>query len=108
MPPYEFQCVDCGNRDERLAGAEDHMVICAECGGLMLRLEDNVSPPILQSPFYPRRVPMIRNNLIFEVRWLLQELVRKHGVVAVMNSDRGKRLYANLEALESPPQRKAA
>ncbi len=45
MPIYEYQCVDCGGWDQRVAGCDDHMALCARCGGLMLRLDDDVFRP---------------------------------------------------------------
>lgn len=39
MPIYEFECVDCGYRGQRVAGIHDHTVICSECGGIMGRLD---------------------------------------------------------------------
>jgi len=41
MPIYEYQCVDCGRRDQRVAGLDDHMALCPQCGGLMLRLDED-------------------------------------------------------------------
>ena len=31
MPIYEYQCVDCRNRDQRVAGLDDYTAICANC-----------------------------------------------------------------------------
>jgi len=45
MPLYEYQCVDCGGWDQRVAGLDDHTAICAHCGGLMLRLDEDVFRP---------------------------------------------------------------
>ena len=41
MPIYEYQCVDCGGRDQQVAGLDDHMALCPNCGGLMLRLDED-------------------------------------------------------------------
>ena len=41
MPIYEYQCVDCIDRDQRVAGLDDHTAFCTQCGGLMLRLGDD-------------------------------------------------------------------
>jgi putative FmdB family regulatory protein len=41
MPIYEYQCVDCIDRDQRVAGLDDDTALCTQCGGLMLRLEEN-------------------------------------------------------------------
>lgn len=40
MPIYDYQCIGCGERDQRLAGCDDHIAICAQCGSLMLCDED--------------------------------------------------------------------
>jgi putative FmdB family regulatory protein len=42
MPIYEYQCVDCIDRDQRVAGLDDHTALCSQCGGLMLRLDEDV------------------------------------------------------------------
>ena len=36
MPIYDYKCVGCGGREQRLAGWDDHLAICAQCGSLML------------------------------------------------------------------------
>ncbi len=41
MPIYDYCCVECGCRDERVAGVDDATARCAACGGLMLRLPEN-------------------------------------------------------------------
>jgi putative FmdB family regulatory protein len=45
MPIYEYQCVDCTGRDQRVAGLDDHTALCTQCGGLMLRLDEDVFQP---------------------------------------------------------------
>ncbi|MHB9074628.1 MAG: FmdB family zinc ribbon protein [Desulfobaccales bacterium] len=45
MPIYEYQCVDCTATDRRVAGLDDHTALCAKCGGLMLRLDEDVFGP---------------------------------------------------------------
>lgn len=45
MPLYEYQCVDCGGLDQRIGALDDHTAICAECGSLMLRLDEDVFQP---------------------------------------------------------------
>ena len=48
MPIYEYQCVDCGGRDQRVAGCDDHTALCVQCGGLMLRLDEDVFRPYFE------------------------------------------------------------
>jgi len=48
MPIYEYQCVDCTGRDQRVAGLDDHTALCAQCGGLMLRLDEDVFQPYFE------------------------------------------------------------
>lgn len=109
MPLYEYQCVDCSERDQRIAGLDDHTALCAKSGGLMLRLEGDLSPRILQCQFYRfGRSAMLRKNLEFEVRWRLRELIREHGVTVVMNSDTGQKLLKNLQAIEASKSLKQA
>jgi len=50
MPRYDFQCVDCGNRDTHLAGVDDYTVICGACGGLMVRLDEECFTPYFAVP----------------------------------------------------------
>lgn len=45
MPIYEYQCVDCGALEGRVGGLDDDTSICAQCGGLMLRLDADVFKP---------------------------------------------------------------
>lgn len=45
MPIYTYQCIDCGAQDQRLAGLDDHTALCAACGGLMLRLDEDLFAP---------------------------------------------------------------
>lgn len=48
MPLYEYQCVDCGGQDQRVAGLDDHTALCTQCGGLMLRLAEDVFQPYFE------------------------------------------------------------
>ena len=48
MPIYEYQCVDCSRPDHRVAGLDDQTAICIECGGLMLRLDEDVFQPYFE------------------------------------------------------------
>lgn len=40
MPAYEYICVNCGNREVRITGIDDHTVICDECRQVMVRQMD--------------------------------------------------------------------
>lgn len=48
MPIYEYQCVDCRGLDQRVAGLDDQTAICVQCGGLMLRLDEDVFRPYFE------------------------------------------------------------
>src|SRR5574340_1083155 len=48
MPIYEYQCVDCRGRDQRVAGLDDHTALCTQCGSLMLRLDEDVFQPYFE------------------------------------------------------------
>lgn len=37
MPIYEYEFADCGYQDQRLAGVNDHVIICTQCNGVMVR-----------------------------------------------------------------------
>jgi predicted nucleic acid-binding Zn ribbon protein len=53
VPNYDYQCVDCGGRDQRVAALDDHTAICAACGGLMLRLDEDVFQPYFEEQEMP-------------------------------------------------------
>ncbi|MDI6852893.1 MAG: zinc ribbon domain-containing protein [Deltaproteobacteria bacterium] len=48
MPIYQYQCVDCSRPDHRVAGLDDNTAICMHCGGLMLRLDEDVFRPYFE------------------------------------------------------------
>ena len=45
MPIYSYQCADCGVQDQRVGGLDDHTALCVACGGLMLRLDEDLFKP---------------------------------------------------------------
>lgn len=45
MPIFEYICGDCGAKDKRVAGIDDRFAICVSCGGLMIRLDEDVFKP---------------------------------------------------------------
>jgi len=55
MPIYEYQCVDCGGLDQRVAGLDDHTALCTQCGSLMLRLDEDVFQPYFEEVSPPVR-----------------------------------------------------
>jgi len=48
MPVYEYQCVDCQIRDQRIAGLDDHTALCLACGSLMLRQDADLFGPYFE------------------------------------------------------------
>jgi hypothetical protein len=64
MPIYDYQCVCCGGRDQRLAGCDDHIAICDHCGSLMLRDEDVLWPyfEVFDTACESIRWPKLQNN----------------------------------------------
>jgi hypothetical protein len=50
MPIYDYQCLYCGNCELRVAGLNDHMAICTQCGNLMLRSEEDFCWPGFDKP----------------------------------------------------------
>ena len=61
MPIYEYQCVDCKSRDQRVAGLDDHTALCTQCGSLMLRLDEDVFQPYFDKesrPAWPAKVSL--------------------------------------------------
>ena len=58
MPLYDYQCIGCGGRDQRLSGLDDDLAICQAlvrmpgrlntyqtCGGMMLRVDQDAFQP---------------------------------------------------------------
>jgi putative FmdB family regulatory protein len=45
MPVYEYRCMDCEELDQRVGGLDDRTAICAQCGSMMLRLNEDVFQP---------------------------------------------------------------
>jgi putative FmdB family regulatory protein len=48
MPIYCYRCLDCGGWDQRVAGLDDDTAFCTKCGGLMLRVCDNILGPYFE------------------------------------------------------------
>ena len=48
MPIYGYRCLDCGSWDQRVAGLDDDTAMCTKCGGLMLRVADNIWGPYFE------------------------------------------------------------
>jgi len=48
MPLYAYQCLDCGSRDERVAGLDDQTALCVQCRGVMLRRDEDVFGPYFE------------------------------------------------------------
>lgn len=48
MPIYEYQCLDCAWQDKQVTGCDHHTALCAHCGGLMLRLDEDIFWPYLE------------------------------------------------------------
>ena len=48
MPIYDYQCVDCGGHDQRVAGLDDHTAMCTRCNGLMLRMDEDIFKPYFE------------------------------------------------------------
>ena len=40
MPVFEYVCTNCENVEKRIAGIDDHTVICDRCGQVSLRKAD--------------------------------------------------------------------
>jgi putative FmdB family regulatory protein len=46
MPIYDYICVDCGESEQRVAGIDDYAALCVECGGIMLRTDEDIWAPL--------------------------------------------------------------
>jgi len=55
MPLYEYQCLDCPCRDERVAGLDDHTALCVKCSGVMLRRDEDLFKPYFEGDDSGRR-----------------------------------------------------
>jgi len=51
---------------------------------------------------------VVLQNLEFEIRYQMRELVRKEGSAVLMHTDMGQRLLKNLAAIEAIKAKKAA
>lgn len=40
MPAYEYTCSNCQAQEVRIAGIDDHTVLCDKCGQVMVRRDD--------------------------------------------------------------------
>ena len=58
MPVYSYRCLECGSWDQRVAGLDDDTAICTKCGGLMLRVADNILGPYFEEI----------SNLLYEMK----------------------------------------
>ncbi len=45
MPIYCYRCLDCGSWDQRVVGLDDETAVCIKCGGVMLRVAENILEP---------------------------------------------------------------
>jgi putative FmdB family regulatory protein len=46
MPLYDYLCVDCGESEKRVASLDDYVALCAKCGGIMLRTDEDIWLPL--------------------------------------------------------------
>ena len=42
------KCLDCSGKDQRVGGLDDYAAICVPCGGVMLRLDEDVFQPYFE------------------------------------------------------------
>lgn len=50
MPLLQFKCVDCQTVDERVSAPFEETALCAQCGGLMLRVDEDLFEPYFDRP----------------------------------------------------------
>jgi hypothetical protein len=53
MPLYRYHCLSCDGTDHRVAGLDDQVAICTECGDLMLRDDQDVFRPYFRPAAEP-------------------------------------------------------
>lgn len=46
MPTYDYLCVDCGEDGQRISGVDDHVAVCVNCDGIMLRTDEDIWSPL--------------------------------------------------------------
>jgi len=57
MPSYLYRCLHCRTKDRRIAGLDDHLAICAVCGQVMAREDDDLFGPYFEVPSDRRTRP---------------------------------------------------
>jgi hypothetical protein len=57
VPAYYYQCTHCQVAEGRIAGVDDHLAICSECGHLMLRLDYDLFSPYFEAWASPATLP---------------------------------------------------
>lgn len=51
MPIYVYQCVDCDSYEPIVAGLDDHAALCSKCGGISLRLDEDLFTPYYKDSY---------------------------------------------------------
>ena len=49
MPSYLYRCLHCQTQEQRIAGLDDHLAICALCGHAMAREDVDLFAPYFDS-----------------------------------------------------------
>lgn len=62
MPLHDYECKDCGYADEEMVGADDHNMICPECGGRYDRVYNNFRGIAHEAPDWMRGVLDVVNK----------------------------------------------
>ncbi len=52
MPVYLYRCTaeQCNHKEPVIAGLDDAIAVCSQCGGLMRRLDDDLFTPYFAVP----------------------------------------------------------
>jgi len=48
MPAYTYLCEVCGATDRRIGGLDDRIANCVDCGGMMLRITEDIFTPYFE------------------------------------------------------------
>ncbi len=62
MPVYNYQCIYCQVTESRIGGVDDHLAICANCWGLMVRLDHDLFSPYFEAAAVPANPTGLRSQ----------------------------------------------
>ena len=79
MPLYEYPCMDCGETDQWVAGTDDHVAICVNCRGVILRVDMDIWAPLMEGAVATTGVGAVKKRYEYWDRDDPGPLVHRHG-----------------------------